>query len=299
MAFDLGGLGAKFQQNKKVLIPAAIAGGALGLYVLSQRKGGSGGAPIGTDAGQQPPATGSGTDWGQAISQLQDALTKSNVENADAIAALVEGQQGYQGGIAAAFADITRQVNDALAAAQRQTQEAINNIPQAGQAPLPSLGYGGGLNGLESLFQQTPMFNPADYITRVQQTASEPVKNVSMPSSAGIINQLKNLTNTRVVSAPAKSVAPKVNPVNYAQQLANTFGRSVQQTVQRSSQPLAGLGSIPTGLNAQFAAGFNKLSSGGVKTSTSGYSPARSVNSISRSISSGAGKAGVRSPFLK
>lgn len=220
MAFDLVKKFNSLDDRKKTLLVAAAGGGALGLYVLSQRgglSGGSGSPPPGTDAGQQPgTGTGTGgTDWGQAIAQLQDALTKSNTDNANAIAELVEGQGTYQSQIASAFADITKQVNDALSASQQQVQSAIANIP----APQ----YGG-MNGLDSLFSQfqngigqplpvNPFGNP------VQMPSPGNAIKPSLSSRARGILKLP-------VNKPSAPTLSKFNPSNYASQLSAAFGRA-------------------------------------------------------------------------
>lgn len=123
---DLSSIVARFKDNKKILIPAAIGGVALGAFVLLRKGGVNGG--IAADP----------------FSQAQAAIDKANEQidsaagggggtspDAGAIAAIAAQQQTFAESLVDQFNKLAQSVSDALGSQSAQNQSAINDI--AGQ----------------------------------------------------------------------------------------------------------------------------------------------------------------------
>lgn len=260
-------------KNKKVIIPAAIIGGVLGLYVLSKQSGGSGGIGLPENPGvPQPPDAGAGGGSGDsgAISARIDEIAAS--------------QTGFQQSITAALQALSDSLGSAINQVRGENQSALQSVIDQVNSQLAA-GQSGGASIPDFAGFQSQL------LSALGNNSAEPI---SIPATGNILkNQISSAlrrgTNSgslydqalhsRAPSTFGRSVssAAHTSPQTAVTRLISTIKKPSPTTYRPTFTPGGSIGRLVkpspalrgfgagTGINQVFASGFNKLSGVGTR----------------------------------
>lgn len=124
---DLSSIVARFKDNKKILIPAAVGGVALGAFVLLRKGGVNGGIQAEDPFAKAQAAVDKATEQAQAAAGGGSGGSPDD----GSIAAIAAQQQSFANSLVDQFNKFAEQVSSALGSQSAQNQTAINDI--AGQ----------------------------------------------------------------------------------------------------------------------------------------------------------------------